>query len=952
MATDWEVVQVQLPEVVVDLSTVLDSLVGAMIAVLDVVRAVLDVVKAFLVGFIDPIAAIVQLIVDEIEGLLSDIRQLGVYMAGDFEVAPPFDSLLGGFTAYERRMVGRLIDRNDPTRPAFTSQTTVAAVFLYSSFDTSDMQRTLAFLAQVRKFFGLRGTTRGYTVPTGLEVTYGSSSTGIGAFGLMGDILGAGELPTVANLRWQMAPPAGSGVVSWPLPSPPGFLVEVSTVPDGLFVGYQTPVSQAQSPTNVETGLVSGADGRPFKLFGGVSILSYEDLGWLASGTTYYPPDEDGATQLFAYRSMADNVPIPLNALLHEDKPILQRAFFVDVNTVLGINVAAPGQPYTALLRYEDMPYDATFESNADGSVTITVADAPAREVYVRVSAVTSAVTAGSGVMPSSFYWTLDASRIAAGAATQVQLGVVSGLTDADKSEPSAFVKVTFPSAQEAMYLNAVATALAVMVLSRSDLVAQGISSAVASEAVRTAQANVTNAPATATDQELSDLLDQVTAAEAVAASANSSYQEDTAAEATGLEDLARYLVPLVLGNTPSRFFKKTFTDVSSFRGKLRNRCLAVANHLLSQTGPIPSALLDVVLAQAEVTLPSGVVTPLTSVTWRDLVSDGPDVTILESLDPSTPEGSSASEGVAPNPISIARLDPLLLSSQIGGIRPLARGPGFAVSPQHVQANPLDPLGSRAKMNLGSADSSPVLYVQKLTPSYAATRVAAAQANVTNAPATATDQELSDLLDQVTAAEAAYAYSTSTTTTLTTVFCRNVFLATPSIFTASQLLLNIAASPITHPKQEGGAWVKYRLFPQGLPPVEAALGEIVGFLDAIQAGMTGISDAVTAYITFVQARILELEALLRRIEGLLGVILSIEVPAAAALVVTGQGTDGILQSLVTATNKPSDDASVTRIDTSGEVVATGTYGAGVVLLAGGLPSSVLEFLMLLFPPSE
>lgn len=184
-------------------------------------------------------------------------------------------------------------------------------------------------------------------------------------------------------------------------------------------------------------------------------------------------------------------------------------------------------------------------------------------------------------------------------------------------------------------------------------------------------------------------------------------------------------------------------------------------------------------------------------------------------------------------------------------------------------------------------------------------------------------------------------------------FCRNLFLANSSIFTASQLVLNIAASTITHTKSSGGAWINYRLFPQGLPPVEAALGEIVAFLEAIDAGLKGILDAIVAYIEYIEARVLELEALLRRIQGLLDLILSIEVPEMAALIVTGAGTDGILQALVSAENKPTDTAVVsTRINNKGNVVLGGAYGTGVLFLAGGLPTSVLELFLLIFPPAE
>lgn len=907
--SQWQTAQIQLPEVITDLTSVLDDLIGALIAILDIVLAVLDVVKAFLVGFIDPISAILAAILAEIEGLLEDIRQIGVYFSGDLDVEPPFNELLGGFTAYERRMIGRLIDKSDPTRPAFTPRSACVAVFTYYSFDTSTIQLALAFLDKIRKFFGLRGQTRTYTIPTGLNVSYGSTSTGLGAFGLISDILDTGEEPSVASLRWQMSPPVGAGAVSWPLPSPPGFLVEVSAVPDGLFLAYLTPPKDSQSADQVDMGLVSDTDGKPFKLHGGTYILQEDpSLTWEANGTTFTPPTGDRKTRFFAYRSTADNVPIPLGALQIDGKPVLQRTFFVDVNTILGINVAAPGQQYSALLNYEDMPYDATFESNSDGSVTVTLSDEPARDVYVRISAVTDVVASGTGDQASTFYWTISEGLVQTESFGQVRLGLGANARS-DKSDPSAPLKVTFPSELTSTYLECVATAVAVLILSRADLIAQGISAADAQAAVQTAMDNVTNAPADATDQELSDLLDLVSEAEATATSANASFQVDTAALETGLEDLAQYIVPLALGNTsPARFFKKNFPDVTSFRGKLRQRCLAVANMLLAKTGPLPSSVLDLVISQAEVTLASGVVKVLSQVTWKDLDPDYDlDVTILDSLDPTTTEGSSSAIGVAANPVSAAKYDANFLGGRLGSTGPfaitLARSPGFMVPQAYLQLRPTDTTGENMFMDMGSADYSPVIY----------------SANI---------------LVQMD-------------------FCRNVFHANPSIFTASQLVLNIAASATTLAKKQGGAWINYRLFPQGLPPVEAALNEIVAFLNAIDAGLKGILDAIVAYISYIEARILELEALLRRLTNLLDLILSIDVPAMSALIVTADGTDGILQALVAAENKPSDSsAAVSRITSDGDVVLGGTYGTGVVMLAGGLPNAVLDLLLLIFPPEE
>lgn len=857
--SSWAVFQPQLPDSVTLLAEVLNSLIDALLAILEIVRAVLDVVKALLIGFLDPIRAIIEAIVAEIEGLLNDIKQIGVYFSGDLNVEPPFNDLLGGFTAYERRMIARLVDRTDPTRPAFSSRSACVAVFLYGSFDASTINQVLAFLSLIRKFFGLRGKTRAYTIPVGLNVSYGSSTTGFGAFSLNSDILDSGQEPTVANVKWQMAPPPGTGQVSWPLPCPPGFLIEVSTIPDGLTLTYKTPVAQAQMDgdgnQHTTVGLVFDPEGQPFKLYGGPGIIESSDLSWSQNGTTFTPPSGDGKTQLFAYRSSTDNVPIPINALVIDGKPILQRTFFVNVLSVLGVNLAAPGQQFSTVLNYADMPYDATFEDAGNGAVSVTVGDEPSREVYVRVSAVSKDVVAGSGVFdPSSFFWTIDQGRIEAGAGGVVQLGVTPNISA--KGDPSSSLKVTFPSAQMAAYLETVATCLAIMVLSRSDLIAQG--------------------------------------------TVDVSFQIDSGGEPTGLEDIAQYLIPKLIGESVGRFLKRNFHDVSSFRGNLRKKCRATANYLLEQTGQLPAEVIDLVLSQAMVTTATGVTKALSDVTWNDLNRDyDVNVSILDSLNPATDGGSNPYIGIGPNPVSIGALRADSLEWRIGSDIDLVRMPGFLV-PSNYATIFEDSTGIHARMSAGSADYSPVLY-----------RIEGSSIEME--------------------------------------FCRNIFLANPSVLTACALVLNVAAAPLARVRKPGGEWIAYRLFPQGLPPVEAMLNEIIGFLNAITAGLDGILEAIVAYINFIEARILELEALLRRIQALLNLILSIEVPAAAGLVVTGNGTDGILQALVSADNKPLDSSTiVTRIDEAGNTKLGGTYGAGVVLLAGGLPASVLDLLLLMF----
>lgn len=859
----WETIQIELPSTITDIATVLDDLVGALLAILDVVRAVLDVIKAFLISFTDPITAIIEAIISAIESLLNDIAQIGVYVAGDLDIAYPFDDLLGGYAAFERRMIGLLTNRADPTRPAFSSDTEVVAIFLYSSSDLSLLQDGLAFIDGVRRFFGVPGKTQSFPMATGLTVTYGAETTGIGAFEQAVSILEGGSVPSRANVRWKMASPLSGGQVPFPLPTPPGFLIEVSTVPDGLFLAYQTPVSNAEKDKDGKQhqirGLVSNPDGSPFKLYGGLGILVLKDLDWDSLYPVYYPPTGDGSSQLSLYASSTDNVAIPPNALVTFDgKSVLQRTFFID-QSFLGLSIS-PGQPLSVTLKAEDMPYGATFEDRGagDGSVRMTVSDTPAQEVYVRVSPVSKDVK-GTGVATgpvSTFAWTLNEGRLKTGESGIVTILPASqqGPSDSAKGPPSSPLKVTFLDSSSVVYVDTVTTALLVMVLSRSDLLAMGT--------------------------------DDV------------AFNSDVGGQATGMEDVARYLIPKILNTNPSTYFTKNSSDPTSFRSNLLRRCRTFAEGLLLQVGVPPTAVRDLVTGFT-VTTTNGGDKSLPDVLWQDLDSTIElAVTIRDSLDRSTTSGSSAQFGVAPQPLSIG-MNIAFVNDSVGDTTLLPRQPGFLVPTLGY-----DTTGAYSPLGSGSADGSPVLYSR----------------------------------------------STTDNTDIVMVFCRNVFLANPSILTVSAQVLSIAAAPLMHKHTPGvGHWHAYRLFPQGLPNIEGFFAEITKFLDSITAGIKGVTDTIIAYINFIESRILELEALLQRIEALLDITLSFTVPTSSGLVVTAAGTDGILQALVTAENKPSDSSAITtRIDARGNTVLGGTYGFGVVLLTGGLPTVVAELVKALF----
>lgn len=826
---NWVTIQPGIPPEFLAPIEVIQALLDALLIVLNIALAILQVVKAFLVGFLDPLAAIIQLIIDEILDFLTDLRQLGLYISGDTRLTPDFEDILGGFQAYERRMIGRLTDRSDPTRPDFTGASACIAIFTYTSVDVSSVQQLINVINKLLGFFGQTVPVRAYTTPTALRVSYGLDGASLYTFGPLTKALQEGT-PDTANLRWQMAPPPSGTQVRFPSMAPKGFLLEISTVPDGLLVAYDVPVQNMQLGADLQRsyGLMRDPkSGLPFRLYGGAYMM---DVGDLAD-----PTFEEGTSadkRLYAYKSAADDVPIPIDVLVTDDNPpkfLLQRTFFVSPTSGI-LNLTGPGQGFAATVRAADMPYKADFEVDGDGKVvpieeSVELADT----VYVRVSAVTEEVTesvayegqsqdAVQGALTASLkFWSISSGTLQAQIQEKGFATFSTGtFAPGDKTEASFPLTVTFPGAQTNAYIEAVTVALAVMALSRSDL--------------------------SSTDD-------------------NTTFYGGVAYTSTGLENLGSILMPMLLGNYIRDYFKKYAYPPTTFRKKLLLKCRALANHLYSKSGSLGD-LEATVVSLAE---------PMMSFKWSDAGGDLPEMTILETL-----QSDDKTEGIGLNPYSMGVSGAVNTRETLKATY-FSREPGFLEKPWNSSASQFFDPGQ------GSADLSPVIYADGWG---------------------------------------------------TIAFCRNA-LYTNDVYSAAAAVLNVAAAPATLPTKPGeGGWIAIRLFPQGLWPLEAVLQQIIAFVRSIGEGLSAVTDVILAYIDFLEGRILELQALVVRLNGLLEFLQGFNLPPVSALVVSGSGTAGILGGLVNAGDKPQD--SVT------------SYGGGLVFFAGGLPSLLIELLQAIF----
>lgn len=849
----WQTVNLGLPDFLEPVRQAIDQFFSALIQILNILLAILEILKTFAIGFLDPIIALIEAILALIEGLLQDLRQAGLYIHGDFYIleGPEFRDLLGGFTAYERRMVTRLVDRSDPNRPNISSQSAVVAVFFYLSADLTAFERIMRFLRGILALFNRQiPLPRSLGAVTNLQATYGLDGTSVFSFTKPGFFPTRAQLQNeqltdtfnAVNLTWQMAQTPGNFVTPFAQLPPAGFLIEVSTISQGIQVQYDKPIkgSNEGSPNNKgrDAGTCVNEDGTPITLFGGIDQLQIDPSLNFNNGTTGTGDLKALAVRVFGVKNLSDAAPIDFSALRLGDDYFLQRTFFTP-SSKAGF---FPGKGFGVTLLFDDMPRDAEFELSG-GQTQVTELERPSK-FFVRVRPVSGAITG-----PEDFAYQAsqglfdDAPNPVELPLFQPNGGGENQITLNDIGPLSAPLEITFPGDDTEEYLRCVLNALIVLVLSRADLPVRHATTGDPPQVV------TVNFPPEDDDPGIPA---------GFAPNRNWAAYVGSARLFTQLEDAAALLIPQLLGRKRriDKFYGMA-EDLGKWRKRLLARCVNLSNEMYRQNRP-PPTIEQVVVDTCQDLLEFSF--PLIQVAeGDDLVLD--EQNLIEALSSGRTEF-----GIAPNPMSIGlKSKRREFSSQFDGAL-LQREPHFFAARR----------GNKVK---GSVDQAPVYY---------------------------------SLENQNQISEIA--------------FCRNLF--PDDVYEQAAFALRIAIGPFQRPQEKG--WIAIRLFPQGIPAIDRFLDELLALLRSIRAALQAITDLIKRFIEFLQSRIIELQALLNRINAMIQNLLRlfIGLPAAAGLVVVANGTDGVLQSLVSAGDKPFDSPSA--------------YGGGAVLLAGGIPTVALD----------
>jgi hypothetical protein len=901
MPNSWGTLTFDVPDFLEDTRDAINSIAEFLVTVLDIALLALNFVKTFLVGFLDPIAAIVQALVDELNNMLRDIRQLGVYMTGDWKLLSDPKELQGGFQEYERRMIARLTDRTDPTRPDVSPSTSVLSLFFYTSVDLSDWFRLVQTVLQLLAYFKqVPSLASGLPTPVITQVLYGSSASDTIQFGDLGKFFTLEHTPPpLALVKWQIDPGMRDQPFMPNLSLPPGgFVVTVSTLPEGIPIVYDRPQgSQTKQDVPGQTakaqpreyGQVRLSSGQPFVLYGGAEMLDTIPPEMTYNGGVSDGAIKDGATRVYGTLGQSKQ-PVPIDLLSDGGTYFFQRTFYV---SPVSTGFAWMTGDYSILLDGVTMPHAAHVETNDDGTLRI-VDDGPASTIYVRVATCSRSVSK-AGEFRYQF-------RPEFKAMTGPPLEVGASSSPTDIGDFSQARQVVFANANTEKYLEALKTALLVLVLSRPDL-------------------------------KPVDLLEGTVSSQALEQIRNNTLIVDgVALQACGLEGV-QHLTDIVY-NTRSGYsaaMKEFESSPLTFRRDLLKRIELAAHDIYSKTGPMPEVEQFVVQQTSF----------LRSVTWLDILGEvHPQAAALTSQDLlkkkllESLSDKTMLRGLARNPLCAAGNEDVGRNLMQDVDRTQDRSP-------HMQEGMLDRSDTRWSSHLTfsvTAEEASAFLVScppGLRKFYMKCRTAEGALEVpeTYRPVLEAAAEQGRMVGSADLSPVFY-FGTQFGDPTKLYYCRGLFaqLQNGRLFREASIALRTAGAAIRRSPKDG-EWLYFRWF-DSFPGLEDTLAMVANWAESLQSSMESIVDTIRKYIEFMEARIVEVQQLIRRINSVLQSILgfAFQIPKCSAILMLSQGTGGVLADLVSADNKPADSPLA--------------YGGGVAMLIPLLPSFLFLDLIL------
>lgn len=971
---EWGTLSLELPDFLKDVREAVNSIAEFLLTFLDIALAALQIIKAFAIGFLDPIAALVQAIIDQINSLLRDLKELGIYITGDWALLDhPYADLRGGYSEYERRMIARLTDRTDPTRPDISANADVFAAFFYVSVDSTGINRLVHFIKQLLDLFNQSFNPSGTPpVPIVTGIKFGNQANG-DVFDSFENLTRFEDTPPEKMLiTWKAQPTTQKNAFSpFPPVGPQGFLVTVGVREEGIPLAFNRPENDAKKREpeggdsgrrpRREAGNVLNREGQPVILYGGDQmVVGPDSVAWndAVEGPNHF---KDGATAVYGLKSRASGEVIDLNQLTDGPDYLLQRTFAVEADQLS----AWVNNEYSIVINFDDLPLDAEFKlDSATGKVTPRSLGR-ASTYYIRIASTDNSTQTLNTVLNNtaqSYALDLNKARDLGNLPGQPFRLPQEGNSQAQRSAWSQAFKATIPNANTGAFMDAVSAALLVMILSRSDVPLIDEVEGWPEEAIELAKEHKKMIPGVA-------LL------------------------GTGLEPYTGILNRMFPGGF-QKYMEAKGKNPQAFRQDLAVRCRTFAKDLCDKVGARPElhefiaqntielrdakfrdvltssnvstdiwdseaerhdgdpggfTLLDLLEGEKKTTRDEAddqVLRELTRQGEEEDVEDDIRITFPDLVERTLYPGAWRGIGIAPNIYSMEIPETLVGAAlEKDGIIQGRKNDFIELIPSEVAD--WEVVGqvpaAKALEVLSSSPASLRMFYEKyvqedgsiLVPTKVLSYMRALQGQERKAGSGDFAPVYYWGAPQLRAGLQAKAYPPQFEKYYGARFLRTMFREYESgiLYSQSALVLGIAAAAGLRAPQDG-EWIAFR-FLDSFPALDDFFESIQQWLDALAEALKSVTDAIIEYIEFVEDRIIELQQLIRRINSLIQSILgfTVGIPQCSALLLTGQGTDGITQKFITAENKPSDSPLA--------------YGGGVAILAGGVPSFLVELLQLI-----
>ena len=915
------------PEEIYKFKEYVNEIAQWLIAALEIASMALEIIKAYLICFLDPLLALVKAIIAEIRAFLRDFAQIGVYLTGDFPIygngylgdfgpSPstdlstvwPLKNLIGGFSAAERRMIGRLANRADPGRPDVSPRVKVLAISFYVTADFTAIYGMIRAIRAFIKLFKIDAPSDGgLPQPSGLGLAYGSDASLGGAsefltiFEAQADAGGAE--PALLTATWGLNEP-GSAVfgITLPLIGPPGWMIEVSTEPAGLPLYIERQSETDATPATSRSGArrqstesvpiyVAKKELTQLVLYGGADQLAIDDAyGYNKQGTGDDGHLKDGGHRLFS-KIGGSELPVPLDMLKDGDTYYFQRTFYLSSGAAL--LDGPPSSSFSQTMLKKDLPHKAKISKGAGGKIEFTD-DGFAPTYYVRVRAVDSNVNDGGppdgGGFDSEFRYRyiFDTRNVDAGGIVAPIFPTINGesLDGSCAGRPSSISELGIPGDNTADVLMSIRTALAILILARVDM--NSID-----------ELDPDRAPIDET------FIMGTSASTATFLSMPMDARLTTAGRATGLE-FARPLIEEMLGSDPTAFYDKTSTD-AAFVDDISSRVQMMAKKIYGRMGNLGDALEEMLAEETE---------HLRTVKWDDLWPDAGSYaagnrTILESVTSgigtrglvrnlqceyqNDPEGLAALMlGTSPNGeirTDTTSIDYFSVSQEMsiaGDVPLILSGEGLAKLKKHYE----DACDTDALARLQSAIAANPQGVPVVSPEELAVMVPEGGPGTTQAAQP----------EMISYAQPNFPVirGTGTGSKKSWVSCRTLLRQDGELFRQAGLVLNIAVAA----QRKKSAWMYWRIGP--MLDLEKFFQAIINWIESAAKAIQAIIDTILEYINYIQQRIYEVQALIRKINAIIQSIFLFEIPAGYVSFYYSDGTDGLLMDFMSSENKPTD----------------------------------------------